>query len=71
VIAIPQFAVMKFQKEAFMALFRKLFLPALAGLMLLGTLSACEKEGPMERAGEKIDESVERAGDKVERATDK
>ncbi|HEY7713524.1 MAG TPA: hypothetical protein VIE90_03415 [Candidatus Binatia bacterium] len=54
-----------------MALFRKLFLPALAGLMLLGTLSACEKEGPMERAGEKIDESVERAGDKVERATDK
>ena len=54
-----------------MAMFTKLISPAFAGLLLLGALSACEREGPMERAGEKIDESVERAGDKVERATDK
>jgi hypothetical protein len=54
-----------------MPILKKLVLPALAGLMLLGALSACEKEGPMERAGENIDRTVERAGDKVERATDK
>jgi hypothetical protein len=54
-----------------MTIFKKLVLPTLAGILLLGGLTACEKEGPMERAGEKIDESVEKAGDKVERATDK
>ena len=54
-----------------MASFRKLTLPVLAGILLIGGLTACDREGPMERAGEKIDQSVERAGDKVERATDK
>lgn len=54
-----------------MASFRKLILPVFAGILLLGGLTACDREGPMERAGEKVDESVERAGDKVERATDK
>jgi hypothetical protein len=50
---------------------RKLTVPVLAGVLLLGGLTACDREGPMERAGEKVDKSVERAGDKVERATDK
>lgn len=54
-----------------MAIFRKLVIPAFAGILLLGGLTACEREGPMERAGEKIDETVERAGDKVERSTDR
>jgi hypothetical protein len=52
-------------------MFKKLLLPVLGGILMLGGLSACEKEGPMERAGEKIDETVEKAGDKVERTTDK
>ena len=51
--------------------FKKLITPVLAGILMLVGLSACDREGPMERAGEKVDRSVERAGDKVERATDK
>lgn len=31
---------------------------------------ACEKKGPMESAGEEIDEAVEDAGDAIEDATD-
>ena len=51
--------------------YKKLIIPALAGILMLGGLTACDREGPMERAGEKVDKSVERAGDKVERAMDK
>lgn len=51
--------------------FKKLTIPMLAGILMLGGLAACDREGPMERAGEKVDKSVERAGDKVERATDR
>lgn len=54
-----------------MVSFKKLAMPVVAGMLLLGGLAACDREGPMERAGEKVDRSVERAGDKVERATDK
>lgn len=54
-----------------MTTFRKVVWPALAGIIMLAGLTACEREGPMERAGEKIDETVEKTGDKVERATDK
>ena len=34
-------------------------------------LAACEKEGPMERAGKKVDNTVEKAGAKIEKAGDK
>jgi len=54
-----------------MAIFKKLIMPAFAGILMLGGLTACDREGPMERAGEKVDETVERAGDQAERATDK
>ena len=53
-----------------MAIFKKLIMPAFAGILMLGGLTACDREGPMERAGEKIDETAEKAGDKVEKATD-
>jgi hypothetical protein len=46
---------------------------ALVALGLLSgsaALSACDDEGPMERAGETADETVEKAGDAVEDATD-
>jgi len=32
---------------------------------------ACEDKGPMERAGEKVDEAIEETGDKLEEAGDK
>jgi predicted small lipoprotein YifL len=73
VFAGPQFGSAKKTKKGrvSMTIFKKLVLPALAGILLLAGLTACEREGPMERAGEKVDETVEKAGDKVERATDK
>ncbi|MFO7602988.1 MAG: transport-associated protein [Gammaproteobacteria bacterium] len=37
---------------------------------LLIPLSACEKQGPLEEAGEAIDDKVEEVGDAVEDATD-
>lgn len=37
---------------------------------LMITLSACEEQGPLEEAGEKIDDTVEDAGDAIEDATD-
>ena len=54
-----------------MASFRKLTIPIFAAILFVAGLTACDRKGPMERAGEKVDRSVERAGDKVERATDK
>ena len=48
-----------------------------AALLMLG-MSACEKKGPAEKAGEKVDQAVEsvkdtgeKAADKVEEAADK
>ncbi len=49
---------------------RTLIHAMLLAVLALG-LAACEKEGPAERAGEKIDEAVESAGDAIEDAGDK
>ena len=35
--------------------------------VMLGVLG-CEKQGPAERAGEKIDNAAERAGDRIDKA---
>jgi hypothetical protein len=40
-------------------------------LLAAALLVACDREGPLERAGEKVDRAVERAGDKIENATDR
>jgi hypothetical protein len=45
-------------------------------MMALGAFVAfvsvgCEKKGPAEQAGEKVDQAVEKAADKVEEATEK
>ena len=49
-------------------LMRHLVLLAALGLPL--ALAACDNEGPMERAGETVDEAVEDAGDAIEERTD-
>ncbi len=49
-------------------------MPYLIHVLLVATvllLGACEKEGPMERAGEQVDEAVEETGDALEQATDR
>ncbi len=44
---------------------------ALVVSMLLAGLSGCEKKGPMERAGEKIDKAAEKTGDSIKKAGEK
>jgi hypothetical protein len=39
--------------------------------MLTIAMPGCEKQGPLEKAGEAVDESVDDAGDAVEDATDR
>jgi len=40
-------------------------------IVLMVGLSGCTKEGPVEKAGKKIDKAVETAGDQIEKAGDK
>lgn len=47
-----------------------ILMTTLAGVLTV-SLMGCEQQGPMEEAGEKIDNSIERAGDKIENAGDK
>lgn len=49
---------------------RRSLLLLLAGGLIIGVLSGCEQEGPMERAGESADETVEETGEAIERQTD-
>ncbi|GJL77663.1 MAG: hypothetical protein NPINA01_06520 [Nitrospinaceae bacterium] len=45
-----------------MKLFKQAILIAVLSLLVLG-VTGCKEKGPAEKAGEKIDESVEKAGD--------
>lgn len=36
-------------------------------IMIIVSFTACKKEGPAERAGKKIDETIEKAGDKIKK----
>lgn len=47
-----------------------ILMTALAGVLTV-SLMGCEQQGPMEEAGEKIDNSIENAGDKIENAGDR
>ena len=40
-------------------------------IVLMVGLSGCTKEGPVEKAGKKIDKAVEKAGDQIEKAGEK
>ena len=47
------------QKEAHMKKHGKRFVAVLAMIALIVGLSGCAKEGPMEKAGKKVDKAVE------------
>lgn len=49
---------------------RKLLMVLLFGLGC-GVLAGCEQEGPLERAGEEVDQAAEDAGEAVEEATER
>jgi hypothetical protein len=55
------------QKEIPMMNRRKSVIAALAMTILLVGLSGCQ-EGPAERAGKKIDKTVEKSGQQIEKA---
>ena len=40
-------------------------------ILLAATLTACQKQGPAEQAGEKVDEAVDKAGQQIEKAGEK
>jgi predicted small lipoprotein YifL len=44
---------------------------ALVVAVLAAGLSGCAKEGPLEKAGKKVDKAVEKAGDQIEKAGEK
>ncbi len=48
--------------------YSKMILLALCFTGSLFAVMGCEQEGPAERAGERVDESMERAGENMERA---
>jgi hypothetical protein len=66
---MPAFCLIKplNQKESHMFTLRTLLILVLFGCLSIGVLS-CEKEGPAEKAGKQIDQTVEKAGDKMEEA---
>ena len=39
--------------------------------MIIVSFAACKKEGPAERAGKKIDETIEKTGEKLKESVDK
>ncbi len=41
-----------------------------AGILMI-TQAGCEQQGPLEEAGEKVDDKVEQTGDAIEDATDR
>jgi hypothetical protein len=50
----------------------KLALPCLLTVFLGGVLVGCDNnDGPFEKAGEKVDQSMDRAGDRIDEAGDK
>jgi predicted small lipoprotein YifL len=50
-------------------LFLKKILLGIVTLSMVASLAACDREGPMERAGEKVDKGVENTKDAVKDAT--
>lgn len=53
-----------------MSIYRALLAVAFIGVLTF-SLSACEREGPAERAGKKIDKAVEESGEAIDKAGDK
>ena len=53
-----------------MTLIKKAFL-MIGSLLLVFSFAACEKEGPAEKAGEKVDKAVENTQEKMEEAGEK
>ena len=51
--------------------FAQSIITALMIIVLVACLSGCTKEGPIEKAGKKIDKAIEKTGEQIEKAGDK
>ena len=51
--------------------FARGIITALVMVVLMAGLSGCTKEGPLEKAGKKVDKAIEKTGDQIEKAGDK
>ena len=51
--------------------FLRIILTALMMIILMVGVSGCTKEGPVEKAGKKVDKTIEKAGDQIEKAGEK
>jgi F0F1-type ATP synthase membrane subunit b/b' len=51
--------------------FVQCIITALMVIVLMVGLFGCTKEGPVEKAGKKIDKTIEKAGEQIEKAGEK
>jgi len=49
----------------------RIILTALMMIILMVGVSGCTKEGPVEKAGKKVDQTIEKAGEQMEKAGEK
>lgn len=51
--------------------FAQIIITALMMIILMVGVSGCTKEGPVEKAGKKVDQTIEKAGEQIEKAGEK
>ena len=49
----------------------KRFVAAAIAVLMLASITACQKEGPAEHAGKELDKAVDNAGQHIEKAGEK
>jgi len=50
---------------------KNVFIVLMSGILIAGVAGCEKKQGPMERAGEKIDKAAEKAGDSIKETGEK
>jgi predicted small lipoprotein YifL len=51
--------------------FARSIITVLMMIILVVGLSGCHKEGPLEKAGKKVDKAIEKTGEQIEKAGEK
>jgi hypothetical protein len=49
----------------------QIFITAFLTIVLTAGVSGCRQEGPLEKAGKKVDKAIEKTGDQIEKAGEK
>jgi hypothetical protein len=59
------------ERSRSMKKFARTIITALMMIVLVVGLSGCPKEGPLEKAGKKVDKAIEKTGEQIEKAGEK